>query len=149
MTITAATRSLILSRLRDPKKPAVSQSLLAEKMGLGKSWVTKLLNGTLKQLSDEQVDRLQEILDIRLLAITETGERIPDVALEIGRRIKDHPELAQILTALASITEPCPMTTRYIETKDMTRIGQEIIRLCFANDDKPGKVAREVLKLLS
>lgn len=60
MTVTTATRSLILSRLRDPKKPAISQSLLAEKMGLGKSWVSKLLNGTLKHLSDDQVDRLQE-----------------------------------------------------------------------------------------
>jgi hypothetical protein len=31
----------------------------------------------------------------------------------------------------------------------MTKLGQEIIRLAYANEDKPGKVAREVLRLLS
>lgn len=118
-------------------------------MGLGKSWVTKLLNGTLKQLSDDQVDKLQAILEIRLLAITETGERVPDVAMQIGRRMREVPELTQILTALVTLSQPTTLTTRYIETQDMTKIGQEIIRLAFANEDKPGKVAREVLRLLA
>jgi hypothetical protein len=31
----------------------------------------------------------------------------------------------------------------------MTKIGQEIIKIAFANEDKPGKVARMVLELLA
>ena len=31
--------------------------------------------------------------------------------------------------------------------EEMTKIGQEIIRICFANEDKPGKVTREFLKI--
>jgi hypothetical protein len=31
----------------------------------------------------------------------------------------------------------------------MIRIGQEIIQIAFANEDKPGKVARLVLELLA
>jgi hypothetical protein len=41
------------------------------------------------------------------------------------------------------------MQPRYFEPKEMSKLGQEIIRLAFANEDKPGKVAREVLKLVS
>ena len=35
------------------------------------------------------------------------------------------------------------------QSKGMTKTGQEIIKLAFANEDKPGIVARMVLELLA
>ena len=62
MDLTNNHRALILKGLRDS---GVTQTELSQKMGFGKAWVTKLLNGTLKSVSDVDALRLQEILKIQ------------------------------------------------------------------------------------
>lgn len=149
MKVTPSTIQLILNRLRNPSLPKIRQSDIAEKMGYGKAWVSKLVNGNLKTLTSDQVERLEEILDIRFHSVVEDGESIPDVALEAAKLLETNPKFASVLVGLVEMAKQIPaFSPRYIETPDMTKIGHEIIRIVQANSDKPGKVTRLVLELL-
>lgn len=149
MKVTNATITLIQKRFRDPSKPKINQSQLAEHMGLGKAWVSKLMNKRLQNLSEKQVDQLEEFLGIRLEAFADKGNKVPAIAIEISKKMQSNDAVAKIVSALLELETEGPFGPKWIETKDMTKIGQEIIRIAFANDDKPGKVARLVLELLA
>ena len=120
-------------------------------MGYGRSWASKLMKGNIKALSDEDSRKLEKFLDIKLQDyLQEHGDPIPDLAVRLGQRIKNDEAMTRVIAALMDLPQGvCAQGTRWIETQDMTKIGQEIIRICFANEDKPGKVARLVLELLA
>lgn len=148
MDLTNNYRALILSGLR---KSGVTKTQLAEALGYGKAWTTKLLNGTLKAVSDADAEKIQSLLGIRFIQFVDVKTKVSALATQIDRAIERNEKLAGVLTALLEMEEAsrAPMVPRYIETQDMSKYGQEIIKIAFANEDKPGKVMREVLKLLS
>lgn len=146
MDLTDRYRALILSGLRASK---VSKTELAEEMGFGKSWVTKLLNGTLKSVSDKDAKRIEDLLGIQFVRFVDKDRTVSDLAREVDRIAIENPQFAKLLKDLLPLVSETPFTPRYFETKEMSKLGQEIIRLCYANEDKPGKVAREVLRLVS
>lgn len=146
-------RALILNGLR---KSGVTKTALAETLGYGKPWVTKLLNGTLKAISDSDARKIEQLLGIRFVQFVEVGKQVSSLAAQIDKELERSPQLAGPLSALLQMAEDlrksaesAPLVPRYVPTPEMTKVGQQIIRIAFANEDKPGKVAREVLKLLS
>jgi transcriptional regulator with XRE-family HTH domain len=147
MKITNNTRALILNALRTK---GLTQTQLAEEMGYGKAWVTRLLDGTLKRLKEEQIDKLQDFLGIKFFVVKDLRPQLPPSLMNLARIAEDNETLMDLLTTLEHLLQQeAPLTAPYIPTKNMTKLGQEIIRLAYANEDKPGKVAREVLRLLS
>ncbi len=141
-------RALILHTLR---AKALSKTDLTNKLGLGKAWATKLLDGSLRTIKEKNLNDLEDYLGIRFTTIDTLSAQRSELAMRIAALIDANPAFTKLAIALEEIvneTAPLP-GPRYIPTQDMSRIGQEIIRLCFANEDKPGKVAREVLKLLA
>jgi len=149
MKVTNDMIALISNRFRDPKKRKINQSQLADHMGLGKAWVSKLMTGRLLTVTDEQVEMMEEFLEIRLSSFSEK-RKTPAVAVEIARKMQESEPISRIVAALLEIDVPtAPPATRWIEPCDMTRIGGEIIKIAQANPDKPGKVAKLVLQLLA
>lgn len=149
MDLTNNYRALILSGLR---KSGVTKTQLAETLGYGKAWTTKLLNGTLQTVSDADAEKIQNLLGIRFVQFVDAKTKVSTLATQIDKAIEGNEKLAGVLTALLEMAEEArnaPLVPRYIETQDMSKYGQEIIKIAFANEDKPGKVMREVLKLLS
>lgn len=150
MKVTNNTIALIRKRFRDPRKPKINQSQLADHMGYGKAWVSKLMNGKHQTLTPEQVEKLEEFLDIRLESFADKKQPVPTIALEIAAKMQASEPISRIVSALLEIDPAIePQGPRWIETQDMTKVGQEIIRISYANEDKPGKVARLVLELLA
>jgi hypothetical protein len=149
MKVTNSVISLIKNRFRDTKKPKINQSQLAEHMGLGKAWVSKLMNGKLLNLSEKQVDQLEEFLGIRLHSFVDKKNLVSPIAQKISDKMQENAVISKIVEALLELDCSINSGPKWIETKDMTKVGQEIIRIAFADEDKPGKVAREVLKLLA
>jgi hypothetical protein len=148
MKNTPTFRALIAKRLRDPARPKINQSEIAEAMGYGKAWMTKVMNGTIQDLDDEQVTKLEKILGIKFQTFREKIAASP-FAREIEAKMNDNPGLAKVIEAVLAFAEEPPIwTPRYIDPSDMNGLGQKIIRIAQADQDKPGKVAREVLKLL-
>ena len=151
MTITPPVIALIAARFRDPSKPKLNQAQMADHMGFGRSWASKLMKGSIKNISDEDAAKLQSFLGIKLTTfVQETGEVTPELAIQIGRLMKENDAITKIVSALVELSAPKVIEgPRWIETKDMTKVGQEIVKIAWANEDKPGKVARLVLELLT
>lgn len=149
MNLTDNMKARILHALRTKE---ISKSELSERMGYGNAWVTKLLKpreeGGLKSLDDIKVEALEDFLGIRFLVLTPNSS-VSGTAATLSKRAEEDSALSAVLENLLELSEPKNWEPRFFETKEMTKLGQEIIRACFANEDKPGKVAREVLKLVS
>lgn len=131
------------------RRKGIKQSDVAEALGTGKPWVSKLLSGHVKTIKFDHADALAELLGVALVKVRPAQELSP-AAQQFGALMDAEPKIMALVQALAAVLEPPPVRgIPFIPTQDMSRIGQEIIRLCFANNDKPGKVAKEVLRLLS
>lgn len=144
MTLTEASRGLIVQGLRTKKE---SRKWLADQMGLDKSWSTRLFKGEIKSLTDEQVEKLQSILDIRFFTASRGSHST--AAQDIAAEFDSNQAFARVVGAVRESMKEVVFTPRYIPTQQMASVGNEIIRIAFENEDKPGKVARLVLELLA
>lgn len=151
MNITPQKLSLITARFRDPSKPKLTQVALANHMGKGRAWANKILNGTITSVSDEDAERMEEFLGIELDSkYIEKPASVPASIIKLADRAKGDPAMERLISSLLEVTEPKVIYgQKWVATQDMTKIGQEIIKIAFANEDKAGKVARMVLELLA
>lgn len=145
MNITESTRGLVLQGLRNKRQ---TRNWLAEKIGVHKSWVTRFFSGELKSLTDPQVEALQDALDIRFFGLDVKGQH-STAALDFATEFDRNQAFAHVVQAISQAMQRVTFTPRYIPTAEMARIGNEVIRIAFENEDKPGKVARLVLELLA
>lgn len=145
MNITQSHRELIISALREKD---ITRKELASELDYSKSTISRLLTGQLKTIKDDDALKLERFLGVRFLRVAD-GQKVSGLSIEIGNLADQNPQFARVLAELIPLAQEGKQGPRYIPTKEMTKIGQEIIRLVFANEDKPGKVAREVIKLLS
>lgn len=138
---------MILSALRTRKMTKVDLSV---RIGLGKSWVTKLLDGSLKSIKEEHVDALENALGISFFSVVE-NDKISNKSLEMAKRIESDPELSNLINVLLETLNNArgAFTPRFIPTAQMSSLGNQIIAIATENKEKPGKVARLVLELLS
>lgn len=119
-------------------------------MGLNKSWATRLLNGQLKTLSDDHAEKIMRILGIEFFTLRRVDDsQISAKAMQVAAEFDKNPAFANVAVALQAAMKEAVYTPRFIPTDKMAAIGNEIIRIAYANEDKPGKVARLVLELLA
>ena len=145
--VTQAMRELALHAIRTKKLSKVG---LAKAVDNGKPWVTKFFDGSLKSIKDKDLIAMEEYLDVRFFGV-EIVEREPShLAQRISSLVDTDADFAKIAMVIDEmLTRPRPAFIPMVPSEDMSRIGQEIIRICFANEDKPGKVAKLVIELLS
>jgi transcriptional regulator with XRE-family HTH domain len=111
MKVTNQTITLIKNRFRDQSKPKINQSQLAEHMQLGKAWVSKLMNKKLQNLSEKQVEQLEEFLGIPLQAFVDKENQLSPIAKEISRKMSESEAMSKIVEALLEMdTTPLAST---------------------------------------
>lgn len=118
-------------------------------MGYTKPWATRLFNGTLETLSEENVVKLEKLLDIKFFRLTKTHEEVSGLGIEVSQLTKDSPELVKAIQSVIDLYKEQVYTPPYFTTKQLVGLGEEVIRLAHADQDKPGKVGRKVLELVS
>ena len=148
----AALRALVTKALRDPKAPR-KQSDFAAHMGYGKAWVTKFFKGQPANLTEEQVRKIEKFIGYDLFAVTAKKERVPRIAVDIAKALKSSDDLAKVITDIVELhqklkDEIAEFSVPFVESRDMSRLGNQIIALAHADPDKGGKVMRETLNLL-
>jgi hypothetical protein len=147
MNMNENAKALILQGLR---KKGQTKIWLADQMGLHKSWATRLLNGQIKTLDDDQVERLMSLLDIQFFHLKRLDEsQISAKAMHIAAEFDRNPAFASVAVALQLSLKNAVFTPRYIPTDQMSHIGDKIINIVDSNREKPGKIARRVLELLA
>ena len=149
MTLTNGIKTRIIRAMR---MRAIKNVELAKATGMGRSWVTKLLqpiedDQSLKSLTDTQVEDIERVLGIQLLTLTETGA-ITGSMKKLSILCTDNAALSALLDYLAIVAENPIDAIPWVEAKDMSGIGQEIVRISSINEDKPGKVAKLVIQRL-
>lgn len=146
MTITDSVRATIISAAR---KRGMSKGEVAEIVGHKPAWATKLFDGTLKSLTDEHVTRLEDALEIKFFRLTRSNKEVSGLGFKVSEATKESPELLRAIESVMELHEKQVFTPPYFTTKQLVGLGEEIIRLAHAEQDKPGKVGRKVLELVS
>lgn len=147
MNVNESVKALILQGLRRKKQTKI---WLADQMGLHKSWATRLLNGQIKSLTDEQTEQIMKILDIQFFTLKRVDEsQISAKAMQIAVAFDKDQAFASVVAALQLAMSKTVYTPKYIPTEKMRSTGEQIIDIVTNNKEKPGKVARLVLELLS
>lgn len=147
MNMNESAKALILQGLRRKKQTRI---WLAEQMNLHKSWATRLLNGQIKSLSDQQTEKIMSILEINFFNLSKVdGSKITATAMMIATEYDSSPAFAAVASALRLALRGVVYTPRYIPTEKMSSTGEQIIAIVEANKEKPGKIARLVLELLA
>lgn len=130
---------------------SISKVRIAEELGLGKPWVTKFFDGSLKTAKEETLFQLEDLLGVKFFSLDKPpGDRSP-LADKIANRVDADPTFAKLAVTLEeALTEAQKsITPRFIPTKEMNQVGREIIQIVEQFKDKPGKVTREVLRILA
>jgi hypothetical protein len=147
MNVTENVKALILQGLRKKKQNKI---WLADQMNLHKSWSTRLLNGQIKSLSDEQVEKLMQVLEIQFFTLQRVDEsKISAKAMLIAAEFDKNQAFASVASALQLAMKGVVYTPKYIPTEQMSHMGEKIIAIVETNKEKPGKIARLVLELLA
>jgi transcriptional regulator with XRE-family HTH domain len=139
---------MILQALR---KKGVSQADLAAEVGKGRPWACKFLNGEISKISEADLHRIEDFLEINLSSMTALGAERSDLAANIAVMVDSDPTFAKLAASLQEALHEArgAFTPRYVPTEEMASLGKRIIAIVMANQEKPGKVAREVLRLLA
>ena len=151
MKVTPSLKDRILKELRLQRK---TREQLADICGKKPSWASKLLSdnaNSLKAIDEDDAVSIENWLGIPILSSavrTESGV-MSETASAFAKLIDEHDDVRRMAAILSELVTPRERGPRYIPKNEMAALGQEIIKLAFANEDKPGKVAREVLKLLA
>jgi transcriptional regulator with XRE-family HTH domain len=148
LPITESMRQLVLQAIRSKR---ISQAELGKRTGLSKTWVSNFLGGRTKTVKVTELHKLEDELEISFFKVERNhGPRSP-LADRIASLVDHDPKFAQLAVALEdALTEARgAFTPRFIPTQEMAKTGKAIIKIVDADRAKPGKVAREVLSLLS
>lgn len=153
MKVTPDLKNKILKALRQQRK---TREQLAAACGKKPSWASKLLSDgatAMRNIDEDDAISIENWLGVELLgtAVRSGDSVLSESAVAIAKRIDADDRFRRLLELLDEIITPSGPVVRtapYIPKNEMARYGQEIIRIVFANDGKPGKVTRLVLELL-
>jgi len=148
MKITNQTLALIRARFRDANKPKINQSQLADHVGLGKAWASKLMNKKIQNITEEIAEKMEQFLGIKFQEFADDRNKVSPLAMELTQRIGENQSMAKVVEALLEMDVGNCAGTRWIATQDMNKVGQQIIDIAITNQNKPGKVASLVLQIL-
>lgn len=151
MTITESVRAMVTRALREK---GLNHSEFASAIGVHPAWVTKFFNSKLKALSDQRMQLMEAALGIQFFRLVPGPNAIPEEAEKLGQLMKTNPEVAQIVAGLLKMADTQVIhELPYFETKELTKIGAELVRIVNAwdvpHDPHYTKIGLETVRFLS
>jgi hypothetical protein len=109
------------------------------------------MTGQIKELKEDHAAMLEEILGIRFHVLADNGARVADPALRASKLMQDCPVFRDAFLALVDLGESIKTihAPRYVPTCDMNALGRKIAKLSSECGEKHGKLAAQVLALLT
>lgn len=142
---------LIAELKRHMREQEISPADIAEAVGTGKPWVSKLLNGKLRSLKLDHIESIERLVGAPLSGIVERPETLTPTALKVANLVDQNAAFSAFIASLFQFVEDQvpPPAPRYVDSSDMTKLGAEIAKIVAEDGQKYGKIAKRVLKLLS
>ena len=108
------------------------------------------MSGKQKTIDASTFQKLEAALEIDFFGVGKNGNLSP-LAERIGGMVDSDPLFAKLaVCASEAITGArATFTPRYVPTEEMAGLGKKILAITQSNPEKPGKVAKLVLKLLA
>lgn len=78
---------------------------LTRHLGKPKNWATKLFNGTIKNISDEDADQICDFLNTSFLEVTENGRHVSSLAVRLSALMEHNENLARAVALLVDIID--------------------------------------------
>jgi len=128
----------------------LTQLQLGNLIGKSEAWVSKMLSGKQVMLDDGTFRKLEIALEMDFFGVERSGKTSP-IAAQIAAMVDSDPIFARLAECArdAVIGARVSFTPRYVPTEEMADLGQKIIAIAVANQEKPGKVAKLILQLLA
>lgn len=119
MTITNNIRKLIANRLLELD---LNQSEFAVLCGKKKPWASKFFNGKIASMSDPLTDKVEEVLGMSLVKVTEHG-RLSQNVLEFAAAMEDDERVSAAATAILSLYKDLPAPAPAPKRRSQTSLG--------------------------
>lgn len=145
MNITESMRNKMVAAMRK-LNPSTGlpwkQEELGAKIGRSVAAVSRILSGETTRVDDEVFHAIEEALGVELLTVSYTGG---GTAARLAALFERAPEVEALFERL----EETILVPDWVPTEDMSALGEAVTRLVDKERTKPGKVAREVLRMVS
>lgn len=135
-------------------KGRMSQTALAEAIGVHRSYISNLLGGRYDEIPDSRANEISDVLEIQLLPlIFEEGE-VSSTALQLTQMAKDDPSFSSVLEALVRLKggDAKRAFIPSVSTEALKVIGEEMTRLVHQWEDHQdphyAKIGAETLSFL-
>jgi len=150
MTLTPQERTKIANALI---RTGVQKKELAEALGLKPSWVTKLLNGTIKNITDAQEREIGKLLKVKLRKFNEQGVAVSAMAVEVDAVMNVSAPFTEVVAALLKLAQNHDAAhIPVVETKCLSHIGAELTKIVMrwenGKDPHYARIAAESLVFL-
>ena len=119
------------------KRKQKTISWLGEAMGHDQSWASKLVGGTQKRLSPDQVERIYDLLEIDFSILQKKQTPLLEA-------ITNDPVLAEACGALHKVLQGKFYEIGSLPSRKLHKLGKEIIRIA-ESGDTPTNIAKRVL----
>lgn len=115
----------------------MKQVELAEKVGVHRSYISRLLAGDYPTIPDEQAVKIGDALDLRLLKLVYEEGSVSETALRLTAHADADPAFSSVLETLLEMKEGDPRDAFLpsVSQEKLGEIGAEAIRLAFMWED--------------
>ena len=134
------------------KLKGFTQQGLGDKLGVGRAWVNKFFHGSLGSITEERLREIEDALDVSFFSMPKTSHQPhSELASRMAALVDHDPDFARLSAVLLTVVAQSrgAFVPRFVPTSERATLGKKIVILSLENRAKPGKVAREVLRLLS
>ncbi|MCW1921286.1 helix-turn-helix transcriptional regulator [Luteolibacter arcticus] len=152
MQVTAQVIEKIIRGMKD--RGNMSQTALAEKLGVDRSYISKLLRGIYPTIPDAQAIKIGEILEIRLVKLRFVGGEVSSTALQLTQMAEEDAAFSSVLEALVLLKggDAKKAFLPSVSTEALKVIGEEITRVVMRWEDHQdphyAKIGAETLGFL-
>lgn len=123
--------------LRAMTAKGMKQTDLADKVGVHRSYISRMLAGDYPTITDELAMKIGDVLEIRLLKLVFEDGAVSDTALQLSNLADEDPKFASLLETLLELKAGSPKEAFLpsVEQATLGEIGREAIRLSFMWED--------------
>lgn len=126
-----------------------SQTDLAEKIGETRFWVSKLLNNRIKNLTRDQVHKIENLLELDIYGAKDLTTTDDPIAVAMAREVEHRPDTRKMFeTLLEALNDDRLFELPTLDGNPLAFLGEQMAKLSEKAKSSPIEAAEDFLGLL-